>query len=192
MDAPSRQNPLRIVNKGLRLDWYSSIFELIDMRSFSNLWFWIVLAVTWSSASHWTMGVPYDMVVRARRVGGQLEIDLLDIVRINTNRMLYYVEASGMVMLAMACFVFTALATLGFYYWVEFAQAVFLLLFPLVIVTFINIFHARRLRRHELTLERVSKTLSRCRLYTQIIGMISILVTSMWGMYQNLSIGVLG
>jgi ABC-type multidrug transport system fused ATPase/permease subunit len=96
------------------------------------------------------MGVPYDMVVRARRVGGQLEIDLLDIVRINTNRILYYVEASGMVMLAMACFVFTALATLGFYYWVEFAQAVFLLLFPLVVVTFINIFHARRLRRHDL------------------------------------------
>ncbi len=174
------------------MDWYTSIFELIDMRSFSNLWFWIVLAVMWSSASHWVMGVPYDLVVRARRIGGQVELDLLDIVRINSNRLLYLVEVSGAVLLALACFVFTGLATLGFYYGVEFAQALFLLMFPMTIVTVLNIVHARRLRQHELTLERVAKALSRCRLYTQIIGMISILVTSLWGMYQNLSIGVLG
>ncbi|NVO55426.1 component of SufBCD complex [Rhodobacteraceae bacterium B1Z28] len=174
------------------MDWYSSIFELIDMRSFSNLWFWIVLAVAWSTASHWVMGVPYDLVVRARRVGGPVEADLLDIVRINTNRMLQIVEMSGTILLAMGCFVFTGLATLGFFYGVEFAQALFLLLFPMTLVMFINIFHARRLRRQDLTLERVAKTLLRCRLYTQIIGMIAILVTSLWGMYQNISIGVLG
>jgi len=174
------------------LDWYASIFELIDMRSFSNLWFWIVLAVAWSSASHWVMGVPYDLVVRARRNGGQTEKDLLDIVRINTNRAFGIVEMSGTVLLALGCFIFTGLAILGFFYGVEFAQAVFLLLFPMTIVTAINLFHARRLRQEELTLERVAKTLTRCRLYTQIIGMISILVTSLWGMYQNVSIGVLG
>lgn len=174
------------------MDWYASIFELIDMRSFSNLWFWIVLAVAWSSASHWVMGVPYDLVVRARRNGGQTEKDLLDIVRINTNRAFGIVEMSGTVLLALGCFIFTGLAILGFFYGVEFAQAVFLLLFPMTIVTAINLFHARRLRQEELTLERVAKTLTRCRLYTQIIGMISILVTSLWGMYQNVSIGVLG
>ncbi len=43
------------------------IFDLIDMRSFSNLWYWIALAVTWSSTSHWVLGVPFDMVLRARR-----------------------------------------------------------------------------------------------------------------------------
>lgn len=174
------------------MDWYSSIFELIDMRSFSNLWFWIVLAVTWSTVSHWVMGIPYDLVVRARRVGGQVECDLLDIARINTNRILYTVEVSGAILLALGCFVFAGLATLGFFYGVEFAQAVFLLLFPITIVTMVTVFHARRLRQQELTLERVSKTLLRCRLYTQIIGMISVLVTSLWGMYQNISIGVLG
>ena len=31
----------------------------------------------------------------------------------------------------------------------------------------------------------------RHRLYTQIIGMFSIFVTALWGMYQNLSIGPL-
>ncbi|WP_299892648.1 component of SufBCD complex [uncultured Ruegeria sp.] len=174
------------------MDWYTSIFELIDMRSFSNLWFWIVLAVVWSSTSHWVMGVPYDLVIRARRVGGQAEADLLDIVRIQTNRMLNIVDMSGTLLLAIVCFVSTGLGTLGFFYGVEFAQAVFLLAFPMTFVTLVNIFHARRLRQEELTLERVAKTLSRCRLYTQIIGMISVLVTALWGMYQNISIGVLG
>ncbi|WP_170446305.1 component of SufBCD complex [Ruegeria arenilitoris] len=174
------------------MDWYSTIFELIDMRSFSNLWYWIALAVLWSTASHWVMGVPYDLVVRARRVGGQAETDLLDIVRINTNRILYIADVSGVVILALCCFLFAGLATLGFYYQVEFAQAVFLLLFPMVLVGANNLRVARNLRRQELTIEAVSKALHRCRLATQVIGMFAILVTSMWGMYQNLSIGVLG
>ncbi|CAD0185476.1 hypothetical protein RUESEDTHA_02363 [Ruegeria sp. THAF57] len=174
------------------MDLYSSIFELIDMRSFSNLWYWIGLAVLWSSASHWAMGVPYDLVVRARRIGGQAEEDLLDIVRINKNRLLYIVDVSGLVILALSCFFFSGLAILGFFYGVEFAQAVFLLLFPLCVVMLINISAARKLQRTEPGMDVVSKILTRCRIYTQIVGIISILITSLWGMYQNFSIGVLG
>ncbi|SDW35657.1 hypothetical protein SAMN05444358_101606 [Ruegeria halocynthiae] len=162
------------------------------MRSFSNLWYWIALAVMWSSVSHWVMGVPYDLVTRARRVGGQSEQDLLDIVRINSNRLLYIVDTSGLIIMAVCCFVFSGLAILGFFYGVEFAQAIFLLLFPACFVMLVNISAARRLRRQEATLETVSKTLTRCRVFTQIIGMFAILVTAFWGMYQNFTVGVLG
>ena len=72
------------------------IFEVIDMRSFSNLWFWIALAVVWSSASHWVLGVPFDMVHRARRHGGQAQIDLDDLARINANRLLHMLEDAGL------------------------------------------------------------------------------------------------
>ncbi len=174
------------------MNWYTSIFEIIDMRSFSNLWYWIVLAVLWSSASHWVLGVPYDMISRARRVGGQPQADLLDIVRINVNRLIYIVDVSGVWIFAFASFLLAMLATAGFFYEFEFAQAVFLLIFPMSLVGLLNLSLARKLTRHEMTLETVSKGLLRCRLYTQLIGMVSILVTSLWGMYQNLSIGVLG
>jgi len=162
------------------------------MRSFSNLWYWIVLAVLWSSVSHWTMGVPYDLITRARRLGGQAEQDLLDNVRINVNRLLDVVDVSGILILAILCFVFTGLATMGFFYGLEFAQAVFLLLFPMCFVALVNIAAARKLQQQDVTLEIATKALSRCRVYTQMIGVVSILVTSMWGMYQNTSIGVLG
>lgn len=162
------------------------------MRSFSNLWFWIALAVGWSTASHWVIGVPFDMVVRARRTGGQAMVDLQDIARVNVNRMLYINHLSGMWLLGVICFVLSGLAVLGFYYFVEFAQALFLIGFPMSLVGLVNLAGARRIRTEDLQGNDLIKRLNRCRIYTQIIGMVSIFVTALWGMYQNLSIGVLG
>ena len=173
------------------MDWYSSIFEVIDMRSFSNLWFWIVLAVIWSTTSHWVLGVPFDMVTRARRQGGQAEADLEDIARVNTNRLLYIGRVSGLWILGAACFLLTTLAVLGFYYRIEFAQALFLLGFPMSLVSLLSLSTARLIEAEGARGELLCKRLSRHRVYTQMIGTISIFVTALWGMYQNLSIGVL-
>jgi hypothetical protein len=174
------------------LDWHLIVFEVIDMRSFSNLWFWIALAVMWSSASHWILGVPFDMVGRARKHGGQSEIDLDDMVRINANRILFIAAEAGLWIMGFACFLLTGLAVLGFWYWVEMAQAVFFLLFPMSLVGLISVATARRIRAESAQGALLYKRLARQRLYTQIIGMISIFVTSLWGMYQNLSASFLG
>ena len=174
------------------LDIHQTIFELIDMRSFSNLWFWIALAVLWSSASHWVLGVPYDMIVRARRQGGQAEIDLEDIVRVNVNRLLYIARVSGLWLLGLGCFFLTALVLLGFVYRVEFAQALFLLMFPMSILGLLSLSTASLIEQSEARGELLRKRLLRHRLYTQLLGVVSIFITALWGMYQNLSIGVLG
>ncbi|QBF31750.1 component of SufBCD complex [Thalassococcus sp. S3] len=174
------------------MDWHQTVIELIDMRSFSNLWFWIALAVVWSSASHWVLGVPYDMVTRARRHGGQASLDLQDIVRVNVNRMLYIADMSGLWLLGLACFVLTGLVLLGFVYGVEFAQAVFLLGFPISIVAMMSLRTARAIRAEELAGDGLCHRLTRHRFYVQGVGVVSIFITSLWGMYQNLSLGVLG
>ena len=162
------------------------------MRSFSNLWFWIALAVVWSSASHWVLGVPYDMVQRARRHGDRAMTNLEDMVRINVDRTLFIVEVSGLLLFGFSFFVLTSLAILGFYYEVEFAQAVFLLGFPMSIVALISVSTARFLAETKTHGEALCKKLHRHRLWIQIIGVISIFVTAMWGMYQNVTFGVLG
>ncbi|MCF6232495.1 MAG: component of SufBCD complex [Rhodobacteraceae bacterium] len=174
------------------MDLYSSILELIDLRSFSNLWFWIALAVAWSSVSHWVLGVPYDMITRARRSGGQAQQDFEDITRVNVNRLLYITRVSGTWMLGFACFALSGLVILGFWYDVEFAQALFLLGFPMSMVFLLNLSTARRIDAEGCLGEALAKRLSRCRLYTQMIGMVSIFATALWGMLQNLSIGALG
>ncbi|MBK0327054.1 component of SufBCD complex [Rhodobacteraceae bacterium F11138] len=174
------------------MDWYSSVFELIDMRSFSNLWYWIALAVTWSSVTHWSLGVPYDMVQRARRVGGQAEIDLEDMARINVNRLLYIGRVSGLWLLGLICFLLSGLAVLAFGYGIEFAQAVLLLAFPLSLIGALSLSTAKLIQSENMRGEALCRRLGRHRLYTQLIGALSIFVTAMWGMYQNLTIGVLG
>ncbi len=173
------------------LDWYQTLFEMIDMRSFSNLWFWIALAVMWSTASHWVLGVPFDMVLRARRQGGEAQADLEDIVRINVNRLLYISQVSGLWLLGLGFFVLTSLVLLGFAYGIEFAQALLLLGFPMSLVGLLSLSTARLIRIEGSTGDVLQRRLMRHRLYTQIIGMISIFVTALWGMYQNLSIGAL-
>ncbi|MBB94008.1 MAG: component of SufBCD complex [Rhodobacteraceae bacterium] len=174
------------------MDWYKAIFELIDMRSFSNLWFWIVLAVVWSSASHWVMGIPYDMITRARRVGGQPAEDLEAIARVYVNRLVYISDVSGLWLLGLTCFLISGLLMLGFVYGIEFAQAVVLLFCPMMMVAFLSLLTARHIAAEGLTGEDLCKRLLRHRLHTQMIGTVAIFVTALWGMYQNLTIGVLG
>jgi len=174
------------------LDWYETVFEVIDLRSFSNLWYWIGLAVIWSTASHWVLGVPFDMVLRARRHGGQAEMDLEQMTRINCNRLLYIGRVSGLWLLGFGSALITVLAMLGFWYGVEFAQALFLLVFPLSIIGLLSMGTARRITAAALSGDALQNRLRRHRLYTQIIGMLSVFVTAMWGMYQNLLVGPLG
>jgi hypothetical protein len=162
------------------------------MRSFSNLWYWIALAVVWSSASRWVLGVPYDMVLRAKRHGGQAQTDLEDMIRINVNRMLFISQVSGLWLLGLAMFSLTSLAILGFWYWMEIAQAVFLLVFPMSIVGLLSLATARLVQETAPAGAELRSKLSRHRFWIQLIGMVSILATAMFGMSQNMSIGALG
>jgi hypothetical protein len=171
------------------VDWTNTLFEVIDMRSFSNLWFWISLAVVWSSVSHWVLGVPFDMIQKARKMGGQAEIDLHDMVRINVNRLLYIGQVSGLVLLTFLAFALTSLAILAFAYDVELAQAVFLLAFPLTLVGALSLSTSQVIAREQPEGEALYARLSKHRVITQFIGMISIFVTAMFGMYQNLAVG---
>ncbi len=174
------------------MNWYQTVFELIDMRSFSNLWYWIALAVAWSTVSHWVLGVPYDVVLRARRDGGQAEEDFHDLLRVNINRITYIVRVSGVWLLALVCGLLTMLGLLAFWYWIEFAQAVFLLAFPMTLVGILSIRTAHKIIEHGEPGEALYTRMRRHRQATQVIGMASIFVTSIWGMYQNIGTGALG
>lgn len=175
------------------MDWYQNVFELIDLRSFSNLWFWIMLAVLWSSTSHWVLGVPWDMALRARRgKDAQSLSDFEDLVRINVNRILYIARESGLLLAGFVCFLLTVLLLTGFIYQNEFAQAVFLLGFPMSLVGLLSIATARRIRHRSLSGDALHKCLYRHRLLVQVLGMVSIFVTAMWGMFQNMTTGAFG
>lgn len=167
------------------MDFTQTLFDVIDFRSFSNLWFWIMLAVAWSTASHWVLGIPFDMVLRARQHGGQALTDLEDLVRINVNRLLYVARMSGLWLAAFSAFVLSALLTLAVWYGVELAQALVLIALPMMIVSAMSLSTARRIEQAAPQGEELCRILQRHRVWTQAIGVASIFVTGAYGMYHN-------
>lgn len=173
------------------MDWYQHVIELIDMRSFSNIWYWIMLAVLWSSLSHFVIGVPFDMITRARRHGGQAMIDLEEMTRININRRLHVARVAGPWIVGFVTAALTTLALLGFYYDIRFGQALFLLLAPTPLVGLMGLRTAARILSLELSGEALCGQLMRHRFKVQLLGMLSIFVTAMWGMWQNMNVSAL-
>ena len=174
------------------MDLVRTLFEVIDARSFSNLWYWLVLAASWSMASHYVLGVPWDMIARAERRRGAAEDDLHQVLRIRVLRILAIRDAAGLWLLGLASAVLTALALLGFRYGVEFAQAAFLLAFPLFVVGALSLRTARDLAAGRAQGDALYRRLSRHRLTVQLIGMAAIFVTALVGMYRNLALGAWG
>ena len=192
--SPSAFSSVREHQRGGQLlEWYESVFEVIDMRSFSNLWYWIAHAVLWSSVSHWIIGVPFDAVLRARRRSPDTALqDLHDLTRVNVNRILFIAEMSGAWVALFGSAFLTVLALCGFVYHIEFAQAVFLMAAPMAILGGFTVRTARKIRMLELQGDDLIKRLLRHRFVTQLVGVASIFVTAMYGMYQNLYIGPFG
>lgn len=168
------------------MDLTSTIFDVIDSRSFSNIWFWIVLAVIWSSASHYVIGVPFDVIQRARRQGGQAMLDLEDAVRVNVNRILFVGATAGYLLLGLVTFTLTALAVLAVWYRIEFAQAVILIALPMTLVGVLSLRLARRIAAEVPTGDALFRYLHRHRFWTQVIGMVAIFITATYGMFHNL------
>mgnify|MGYP007124597635 CR=1 FL=1 len=146
----------------------------------------------WSTASHWVIGVPYDLVLRARRNGGDAVADMEDLVRINVARILHIGRMSGLWLAGLTCFMLTGLGLLGFIYWVEFAQALFLLGLPMTLVGLLSLNTARLIHDTAASGDALYKRLFRHRICVQVIGMVSIFVTAMFGMYTNLALGPFG
>jgi len=178
------------VNGRIRVDFLDLVTEVIDLRSFSNLWYWIVLAIMWSTLSHWTLGVPYHIVNRARRGDARAARDMQALVEINSERLLAVTAVSGPVMLGFAAFLSTGLAITGWAYRVEFCQAIFLLIFPAFLVGALLVATARRLQASGY--QDVSGVLRSHRIKVQMLGVLFIFLTAFWGMYTNVTVGPLG
>ena len=144
----------------------------------------------WSTASHWVVGVPFDMVRRAARGNEQSLEDMHVLANIHARRILFIAEETGLITTAFSFFLVTMLALLGFLYRVEFAQAILLLFLPLMLVAWVTLRAARKV--DGLDASDLGNLLFRTRRLIQFLGIVSIFVTSMWGMWVNLSANVLG
>lgn len=119
------------------------ILGLFANRAFSSVWFWLLLAGSWTMISRNVLGVPPDIIARARR-GAEAGVErdeaaiiLLDWLSLHLPRW-QMGDREGAVLLGIAMFGLAALATLGFGYGYESAQALVFLLAPLGLVALLR------------------------------------------------------
>jgi hypothetical protein len=163
------------------------ITGLIDFRTFSNIWYWLAVMVIWAVATHWVIGVPFDMVVRARRQGGQAAQDLDILVAINLRRLLTLSGTPAVILVGIGAFVVTAAAMLGFVYGLELAQGLFCLAFPLVFVAVLTWRSCQRLALDQQTGPALIRALVRLRFWIQLIAITALFCTALLGIYVMLS-----
>lgn len=170
---------------------FDNILSLIDMRSFSSVWFWIVVALFWSAVTHNVLGVSYDMIVQARKKGGQPLADVRTLVEIHVRRMLAMMRNIGHWIFGFVAAVMSLIFVLAFVYGLELAQAVFLLLMPLTITRVMALRLAFRVEREGLADDRLLRVLLRHRLWMQLLGVVIIFLTAVWGMLRVMTASVL-
>ena len=173
------------------MDFYGSVLEVLDLGSFSSIWYWIGLAVMWSVASHFTLGVPYDIVRRAA-ADPVAEADMIDLVRIGVRRLTVFEDRAALAAVAVLAAMITMLALIGFGYGGELAQAFFFMFFPMSLVALLSVRRAKRIVERGPSGPELRRTLIVLRRQIQVIGMISLFVTAVYGMFYNFAVGPFG
>jgi hypothetical protein len=169
------------------LDWTVAIARVIELKTFSSVWYWLAVVVTWSVASNWLIGVPFDMLFRARKHGTEELADLEAMVDINVRRIVAFDNSLGPWLTGLAAFLLAGLGMMGFYYHLELAQGLFILAGPLTLIALINMRLAQQLHQQPLSNKDLVRRLFVVRLWTQIIAMVTLFFTAMYGMYFSIN-----
>lgn len=165
----------------------TSILDMIDLRSFSNVWYWIFLGVTWSRVLTAPMGIPVDILREARSGRAAAQDRLAAVAEVMLERHLALLNSLGPVLTGLWAFVLSALVVLSVGYGVEFAQALLLLAAPLALARTLMSRTARRLARDQVSVDALPRILTRLRRQLQAVALAAVFFSAVWGMYHNLS-----
>lgn len=164
-----------------------SVIDLIDFRAFSSIWYWLLLGLVWTRVIHSPFGVPFDMLRRADRNDVMAVGDVEALSAIEIRHRDEITTALGPWAIALWAFALTLLAVLGLRYGIEPAQALLLLAVPLALVRWLVTRAQRRIVSGGLTGAELRMVLRRLRAVVQAVGMVSVFVTALWGMFQLLA-----
>ena len=156
----------------------------ISVKSFSSIWYWIFTGIAWSMTCHYTLGVPHDMLVRAHSKGGTHADDAEALAAMQVRRLTNLFSKGGTFVVAVVAFLLAMVATFGFYYGYELAQASFMLLAPLVLVQIYMVRLAFRVKERGLVGAQLRKALTRRRFWNQVIGLFSIFLSAVLAFFS--------
>jgi hypothetical protein len=149
----------------------------MEFESYYSIWYWILLTSVWTVVCYHTLGVSYGMILRAQR--SPIVAAEVDSVALMISFRLGWIRRRlGMPLAAIAGFGLAALAVIGFVAKIEFAQALFMLLFPLSLVAAATLALSRDIVEKKPQGEVLRAMLSRRRRWNQVIAIVTLLATA--------------
>ena len=184
-------------DKELPVPQFDNLIGLLGSRSFSTIWFWLVLIGMWSVTGRSVIGIPSEVLARARAAlagddgQGPAVITLLDWLSLILPRWQLR-PREGAAFLGVTSFLMTSLAVLGFVFWLEMAQALTLLLLPFWALFWMRVRLARRLvplvhaaQEGRAPVSQAAGDAARAMVwhkrFVTILSMIAVAVTALWG-----------
>ena len=168
------------------MDLTAALTELLDFRTFASIWYWVGVMAVWTVASNWLIGIPFDVLYRARKLTDPDLDDLEALVRINTRRIVEGNQVFGAFIAGLIAFVLTSLSILSFGYGSEFSLGLFLIAVPMTLVVCLNMYLAHNLFHHPKAGRDLVRRLMSARIWTLVICVVSLFLTSLIGMYVAL------
>lgn len=180
------------------MPFFNGLLVFLDSRSFSSVWFWLMLTVAWTLMGRSVLGVPHDVVRGARQApqsdapGDSPEaLILLDWLSLVLPRW-RVAPTEAVWLISIASFALSALFFLGFGYGFEMAQALFLLIAPLAAVSLLNFYLARRLRAELIGAQTgqiapgmaaatASRMMQRHRFFIAGLSVLVVAICAIWG-----------
>lgn len=178
--------------QGQGLDLLKIFSSQIDTRSFASLWYWIMIALMWAGVTRQVMGVPHDVIARARRFGGGAQADFESLARLNAQRLMYFWQRGGLAYVAITAFFFSGLFVMAFGFGMEFAQALVFLITPMAIIGALSMRAAHLVLAGHGADKALHSLMWHLRIYVQVLGFIFILLTAVFGFMHNFTAGFYG
>ena len=160
--------------------------EIVNSRSFTSIWYWVVFALLWTRATHWTLGVPYKDLQNARSFGGQYATDFRIQIQINVRKTLAVYERHSLVLTVSLSFLLGMVFTLGFHFYIQMMQAIFLLMMSQIMVSVLSIHLAKRIRNQKYVGDKLYSAYLLHRRTKQCLGAIAIFFAAFLGVSQTL------
>ncbi len=151
-----------------------------------------MIALMWAGLTRSSMGVPLDLLARARRMGGQTQLDVEALARIHAERYVYYWSRGKLFQVAFLAFVLSGLFVLAIGFHFEFAQAILFLLLPLALISANALRGAQRVLAEHGQGDALHKLIWRQRFFVQVIGFTFIFLTAIFGLLHNMTAGFYG
>ncbi len=162
------------------------MIETFAAASFQSIWYWVLHVVVWTLACYRTLGVPLDMLLRARRTP-EIAKRVDDLAHLSSARISGVYDLLGVPIAALCGFGLAMLLVIGFGLGMEMAQAAFVLLLPFGLISYSKLRLALAVRRYRIAGPRLVLELSRRRVWHQFFAILGMLVAISLAMARHVS-----